>query len=1326
MSFLYNILPNYTKSISTKTDTNITGTVNTLEEYLKVYDTEIFGMAASAITELLTFKDVNLIDEKYLPYYAYLLGYEWNNAIDSNIQRNFIINIIDLYKRKGTFFSLNYLLHQIDQTVTMYEPEVDRFIINQSKLSGSSKYEDIEVIKFITTLREYVIITKHGLYTSDLTEFWEKRLDVDGLKEIIVNLEFEEYVTFNSDNIYRSKDGHEWEIVTTIPDIIDVGWISYIQSYIATSASDGIYLSTDCENWFKVSDISGGNNIVSKEGSILISVINNGILYSNDGFDWTVTLQRDVINNLMYTDILGYYVAASNDKVFTSTDGKFWTSYQNLTDISCGIYVQNTNQFFVGKPDGVYMSTDNVNWDKKLDVADVTAIHYSNIENLSGVTPRLYIGTQNYGLFYSVDGEVYAKIADIPNISHIISTVSMIDGRSQILVFTDKDVYGSEYGNEWKVVSQMQFVTGATFSKMFNKFYVSTKLGVFSSDYGTSWEQCYNKTLSDNYETRIEVETYNDLFTLRKGQVFQDSIVRVLDTNLLYQVIDDNKLLSDDFTPTETNNAFEQFFTYFDYYSTAIQGTENLLNDDAFNMVLVGTRSHGMYSTIDGYNFLYKSELNDVCDIQSFLFDSKLKVVSDTIDGYNARFTPLKDSVDGGDASMHIPDDVDGYNAKNNDTKQYIIVCTLEGIYYTDDTDFWQQGANTRYGQSLEAIKVLDEENNINITCKIENEHYVITEYIDEEGTEQTSSFDTRYKAICMLYSQSMDVFVLGSYNGLFISYDGISWEQVTTDKVLYLYEVYDGIGENFTNYIIYNTEENIYASENCIEWMVVHKRIPYNFTIPTINTLNAYTNSNIYYSEDFIRWQEQYPTPKITKAILKLIGDAETLQSSRVFALAGLPALYEDIFRSRDIIFTKINPNDYLGNDGKTIVKEDEYYSPYKEDTLVPSDVYAVNAKPLLEEYKEKDIILTNGEISQTIHLMSSNVYALYLLPNIMSLFQDHDVVITIHDDKDYSNGILAGTLDGVYESYDGKSWTKVLDCGTVYDIIYIGALNRYLVASYTGLYTSSTSQAWVRVIDTKSLTYNSLAFDTFLDDNVNIFVGTNDLGMYYSTDTLNWIKYKDCIANTIRENKYFPSPQYYSPGVIEIQYSNTIDGLDDIVNMVKPAGIYHIYKKFYTIYVNMSIRPMTEMRKNWIRTWFNWEDYPDFDIWADENIDYLNALQYNTGMYSTVIHQGHTFYNGTFVGDMSLDYPYYKLCEVCYASKVNANDNIEKESNSIVYVHRLNVQRSFHGTREEFDKYVLNNNDNSINVIDNVCCYDENCPVYQNRELIKENIDE
>ena len=414
----------------------------------------------------------------------------------------------------------------------------------------------------------------------------------------------------------------------------------------------------------------------------------------------------------MYTDILGYYVAASEDKVFTSTDGKYWTSYQNLTNITCGIYVSSTGLFFVGRPDGVYMSTDNVNWDKKFDIADVTAIHYSTIENLSGVTPRIYIGTQNYGLFYSVDGEIYQKIADIPNITHIVSTVAMSDGRSRILVFTDKDVYASEFGNDWEIVSQMCFVTGATFSNTFSKFYVSTNLGVFSSEFGENWIQCYNQTLSDNYETNIQVNTYTDLLTLRKGQVFQDSIVRVLDTNLLYQVIDDNRLLSDDFTPTENDNAFTQYFTYFDYYSTAIQGTENLLNDDAFNMVLVGTRSHGMYSTTDGYNFTYKSELNDVCDIQSFLFDSKLKVVNDTIDGYNARFTPLKDSVDGGNASMRIQDDIDGYNAKNNDTKQYIIVCTLEGIYYTDDTDFWQQGANTRYGQSLEAVKVIDEENN--------------------------------------------------------------------------------------------------------------------------------------------------------------------------------------------------------------------------------------------------------------------------------------------------------------------------------------------------------------------------------------------------------------------------------------------------------------------------------------------------------------------------------------------------------------------------------------------------------------------------------------
>lgn len=1316
MSFLYDILPNYTKSIATKTDTNITGTVNVLEEYLKVYDTEIFGMASSAIAELLTFKDIELIDEKYLPYYAYLLGYEWNNNIDSNIQRNFIINLIDLYKRKGTFFSLHYLLHQIDKTVTIYEPEVDRFIVNESKLSGSSKYADVKAIKFITSLEKYILLTHDGLYISDLTAFWDKRISDEDLKEVITNLNVPEYVTFNSNHIYRSTNGLDWEIVTSIKNIIDVAYISFLESYVVTSASEGIYLSTDCFNWFKVSDICGGNNICSKDGSIVLSVINRGILCSSDGFDWEVVLESNIINNLMYTDILGYYVASTDNDVYTSTDGITWITHKQLTNITCGVYVSSQELFYVGRSDGVYTSSDNVSWEKKLDAQNVTALCYSETFNSEGLlSVKIYVGTQNYGLYYSIDGENYQQIANIPNISFIVSATSMANGNSRVLVFTDEDIYYSDDGDTWEIISQIQLITGATYSDIFKKFYVSTTMGVFSSEYGDTWEQCYNQSLSDDYEVQYEVDTYEDLLLLKKGQVFQDNIIRVLDTNLLYIVSNVNKLLTDDFTPSETNNAFEQYFTYFNYYSTTIYACEKLLNDDVFNVVLVGTRCHGMYATSDGYNFVYKSDLDDVQDIKGFVFDSALKVVVDSVDGYDAKHTPLDDSVDGGNARMNIQDSIDGYSAKNNDKKQYVVVCTLEGIYFSDDIDFWQQGANTRYGQSTTATKVVDSSNDINITCTIINNHYVITEYIDDDGVAQTSTFNTLYTAICVLYSETLDVFVLGSYSGLYISYDGIMWEQISSEKVLYLYEVYDGVGGQVVNYIIYNTADAIYASENITEWTTAHERKTYNFTLPTANSIYAYSDENIYYSQDFNRWYDQYPVPKITKAILKLVGDEETLQGSRVFTLANTPALYEDVFRSKDVVFTKINKDDYVDRNGNTILNEDEYHSPYDEDEFIESDVYAVSEKPSLDEFVDRDVILTNGEITETVQLHSSNVYALYLLPNVMSLFQDHDVVITIYDDQDYSNGILAGTLDGVYESYDGITWSKILDCGTVYDIVYIGALNRYLVASYKGLYTSSTGEAWTRVIDTKSLKYNSLAFELILSDTMNIFVGTRDIGLYYSNDGLTWTKYSNSIANDIKELKYFPSPQYYSPGVIVIQYNDTIDGIDDIVEMVKPAGIYHLYRKYHSLYINTSIRPETAKRNNWVNTWFNWEDYPDFDIWAEENIDYFNALQYNSGTYYMVMHQGHTFYSGTFAGDMSTDYPYYHVCDVCYASKVNVNSDVEKDSNSIVYVHRLNVQRSYHGTKEEFETYIKDNYSSDIEIIDNICCYDEDCPLIQ-----------
>lgn len=132
MSFLYKVLPEYTRNSDILTDNNVSGQVKTLEEFLNVIDTEIFDIAADSVREILTFTSVYDIKDEYLPYLGYLLGYNWNNNLDSEIQRNILANIIELYKRKGTKFSFNFNLYHLDPTVVLYEPYKDIFMLNQS------------------------------------------------------------------------------------------------------------------------------------------------------------------------------------------------------------------------------------------------------------------------------------------------------------------------------------------------------------------------------------------------------------------------------------------------------------------------------------------------------------------------------------------------------------------------------------------------------------------------------------------------------------------------------------------------------------------------------------------------------------------------------------------------------------------------------------------------------------------------------------------------------------------------------------------------------------------------------------------------------------------------------------------------------------------------------------------------------------------------------------------------------------------------------------------------------------------------------------------
>lgn len=138
MAFLYNILPEYTRTTDTLTDRNITGEVKVLEEYLNIVDKEVFDIISNSIREILDFRDVYKMKSEYLPYFAYLLGYCWNSYVDDSVQRQIVAGILQLYKRKGTKFSFHFTLYSLDPNIEIYEPYKDIFILNKSRLGDKN------------------------------------------------------------------------------------------------------------------------------------------------------------------------------------------------------------------------------------------------------------------------------------------------------------------------------------------------------------------------------------------------------------------------------------------------------------------------------------------------------------------------------------------------------------------------------------------------------------------------------------------------------------------------------------------------------------------------------------------------------------------------------------------------------------------------------------------------------------------------------------------------------------------------------------------------------------------------------------------------------------------------------------------------------------------------------------------------------------------------------------------------------------------------------------------------------------------------------------
>ena len=140
--FLYNNIPQYTKEIlNIMTDTNSSGEeVSTIEEFLDSIDEKVFDVLKAKVTEMLTFSDVDNIRIEYLPYLAYMLGYVWNYDLGNEYQRFLVKSLIDIYKRKGTKFSIHYSLYKHDSSLMIYEPYKDIFKTNKSAFSRTHKF----------------------------------------------------------------------------------------------------------------------------------------------------------------------------------------------------------------------------------------------------------------------------------------------------------------------------------------------------------------------------------------------------------------------------------------------------------------------------------------------------------------------------------------------------------------------------------------------------------------------------------------------------------------------------------------------------------------------------------------------------------------------------------------------------------------------------------------------------------------------------------------------------------------------------------------------------------------------------------------------------------------------------------------------------------------------------------------------------------------------------------------------------------------------------------------------------------------------------------
>lgn len=512
MAFLYNIISDYSKQTDTLTDDGSSGNITTFKGYLDSIDEVIFDVITTATCEILTMNSIDNVDDEYLHYLSYLLGYEWNFNLDNTLQRNILKNILQIYKRKGTKFAFHFNLYQLDPTVSIYEPYQDLFILDKSKLN-------IDHLPSHDYYSYGILVIRLNKYIPDILEILEY-IRPAGWK-IILEFNYIEYYSFH---IKPDTDDRTILISGYLP--IDYRYSKYDilkESYQNTLDTEGnVY-----------SDVIA---VVTRGAG------NSDYLPSFFRSEFIVNINRIYINNSNIFELDIDYVISNNNQIITWTD--IGQSKINEND---NYYIDYTKDDKLAA-EYYYAIDDNI---QNLLQADVTKdkYYYNEFNNILDI-PKM--SDSNYDIqFINAIQYSAGQFMPISMLGHTFMVGLYQPAYFKVNNETERYNLSNLIYWEPKKLSPYRYINNNTFSLSHDasvEYGIGKKIRFNENIFATILTSLYNKisgittitVVFDNIEHQIPL----DLTTLciLKTWLSNNDIVYQIDTNEYYIVIDNNKL----------------------------------------------------------------------------------------------------------------------------------------------------------------------------------------------------------------------------------------------------------------------------------------------------------------------------------------------------------------------------------------------------------------------------------------------------------------------------------------------------------------------------------------------------------------------------------------------------------------------------------------------------------------------------------------------------------------------------------------------------------------------------------------------------------------